>query len=72
MYVVTQYPNNNNNNNNSKDYNECKYYTSTPQLTSGADAQLTEGQSVLVEQTLINVESLIYRAGIRRSTVSKT
>jgi hypothetical protein len=42
------------------------------QTTSAADAHLTEGQFLHEEQILNNVKSLIYRAGIRRPTISKT
>jgi hypothetical protein len=40
--------------------------------TLAADAHLAEGQSLDEEQTLNNGKSLIYRAGTRRPTISKT
>jgi hypothetical protein len=40
--------------------------------TFAADAHLAEGQFVLEEQTLNIAKSLIYRAGTRRPTISKT
>jgi hypothetical protein len=42
------------------------------QTTLAADAHLAEGQVLLEEQTLNNAKSLMYRAGIRRPTTSKT
>jgi hypothetical protein len=42
------------------------------QTTLAADAHLTEGQYLYEEQTLNNAKSLIYRAGTRRPTISKT
>jgi hypothetical protein len=42
------------------------------QTTLAADAYLAEGQILLQEQTLNNAKSLIYRAGSRRQTISKT
>jgi hypothetical protein len=40
------------------------------QTTLAADAHIAEGQ-FLDEQTLNNAESLIYRAGTQRPTISK-
>jgi hypothetical protein len=42
------------------------------QTTLAADAHLAEGQFLDEEQTLNNAKSLIYRAGTRRQTISKT
>jgi hypothetical protein len=42
------------------------------QTTLAADAYLAEGQFLLEEQTLNNAKSLIYQAGSRRPTHSKT
>jgi hypothetical protein len=42
------------------------------QATLAADAHLAERQGLLEEQTLNNAKSLIYRAGTRRPTISKT
>jgi hypothetical protein len=42
------------------------------QTTLAADAQLPEGQFLHEEQTLNKAKSLIYRAGTRRPTISKT
>jgi hypothetical protein len=42
------------------------------QTTLAADTDLAEGQFLLEEQTLNNAKSLIYRAGTRRPTISKT
>jgi hypothetical protein len=42
------------------------------QTTLAADARLAEGQVLLEEQTLDNAKSLIYRAGTRRPTTSRT
>jgi hypothetical protein len=42
------------------------------QTTLAADAHVAEGQFLHEEQTLNNAESLIYRAGTRRPTISKT
>jgi hypothetical protein len=42
------------------------------QTTLAADAHLAEGTFLLEEQTLNNAKSLIYRAGTRRPTYSKT
>jgi hypothetical protein len=42
------------------------------QTTLAAEAHLAEGQYLLEEQTLNKVKSLIYRAGTRRPTISKT
>jgi hypothetical protein len=46
--------------------------STTLQTTLAADAHLTEGQFLLEEQTLNNAKSVIYRAGTRRPTISKT
>jgi hypothetical protein len=40
--------------------------------TLAADAHLAEGQFLHEEQTLNKAKSLMYPAGTRRSTVSKT
>jgi hypothetical protein len=42
------------------------------QTTLAADAHLAEGQFLHEEQTLNNAKSLIYQAGTRRPTISKT
>jgi hypothetical protein len=42
------------------------------QTTLATDAHLTQGQVSLEEQTLNNAKALIYRAGTRRPTNSKT
>jgi hypothetical protein len=42
------------------------------QTTLTSDAHLAQGQFLLEEQTLNKVKSLIYRAGTRRTTISKT
>jgi hypothetical protein len=42
------------------------------QTTLAADAHLAEGQFLIEEQILNNAKSLIYQAGIRRTTISKT
>jgi hypothetical protein len=42
------------------------------QTTLAADAHLAEGQFLHEKQTLNNAKSLIYRAGTRRPTISKT
>jgi hypothetical protein len=42
------------------------------QTTLAAEAHLAEGQLGLGEQTLNKAKSLMYRAGTRRPTVSKT
>jgi hypothetical protein len=42
------------------------------QTTLTADAHPEEGQFLLEEQTLKNPNSLIYQAGTRRTTISKT
>jgi hypothetical protein len=42
------------------------------QTTLAADSHLAKGQFLLEEQTLNNAKSLIYRAGTRRPTISKT
>jgi hypothetical protein len=42
------------------------------QTTLAADALIAEGQFLLEEQTLDKANSLIYRAGARRATDSKT
>jgi hypothetical protein len=46
--------------------------STTLQTTLAADAHLAEGQFLFEEQTLNNAKSLIYRAGTRRPTISKT
>jgi hypothetical protein len=51
--------------------NFCSKYI-TLQTTLAAEAHLAEGQFLLEEQTLNIEKSLIYRAGTRRPTVSKT
>jgi hypothetical protein len=42
------------------------------QATLAADAHQAEGQFLHEEQTLNNAKSLVYRAGTRRPTISKT
>jgi hypothetical protein len=42
------------------------------QATLAADAHLAEGQFLNGEQTLNRAKSLIYQAGTRRPTISKT
>jgi hypothetical protein len=42
------------------------------QTTLAADAHLVEGQFLLEKQTLNNARCLVYRAGTRRPTISKT
>jgi hypothetical protein len=46
-------------------------YVNVP-VTLAADAHLAEGQFLLEEQTLNKAKSLIYRAGTRKPTISKT
>jgi hypothetical protein len=48
-------------------------YVNVPAKTTlAADAHLAEGQFLLEEETLNNAKSLIYRAGTRRPTISKS
>jgi hypothetical protein len=49
-----------------------KYMSISLQTTLAAEAHLAEGQYLLEEQTLNKVKSLMYRAGTRRPTISKT
>jgi hypothetical protein len=55
------------------DGGECSWLRmSTSLQTLAADAHLAEGQFLHEEQTFNNAKSLIYRAGTRRPTISKT
>jgi hypothetical protein len=47
-------------------------YVNVSSTTLAADAHLAEGQFLHEEQTLNNARSLIYQAGTRRLTISKT
>jgi hypothetical protein len=47
-------------------------YVNVPANKKAAEAHLAEGQFLLEEQTLNKAKSLMYRAGTRRRTISKT